>query len=130
MTGRDFIQFVKSVPYFFALVNEGDIVGFSYLTRVTATSAHIHVVYFTDYRGKHCVIHAREALREVFGFTGLSTLVGVTPASNKRAIRFATMTGFKIVGKIEDYLWNEHACQSEAGVITQLQRETPGEGLY
>ena len=48
MTGADFIQLVKSVPYFFALLDGQDIVGFAYLTNNKGTSAHIHVVYFND----------------------------------------------------------------------------------
>lgn len=107
-TAEDFVKYSRSpLNWVFQVEREGELIGFGMLDNFNAESAYFH----------HC--HFRAGWR----FTGdtaaaalawikrsipcISTLIGITPATNRLAVRYAQRNGFKILGEIPRSLRNK-----------------------
>lgn len=100
-TADEFLAYARDAgTWMFRIDRDGETVAFAMMDTFSAESAHFHHCHFRA-GWKHTLETAKAVLawlREAC--PSVSTLIGVTPADNRLAIRYAERCGFKILGVI------------------------------
>lgn len=104
----EFLRYVRSgFSWLFRVEREGEVVAFGMLDNFNAESAYFHHCHFRA-GWKFTSDTAKAALRWLHEvLPDLHTLIGITPATNTLAVRFAKRNGFRILGEIPRSLRNK-----------------------
>lgn len=101
VNAQEFLEYVRSDGvWMFDIRRDDEVVAFAMLDNFSGESAYFHHCHFrtawryTRETAQHTLYWLRENCRD------LSTLVGITPATNTLAVRYAERCGFKILGVI------------------------------
>jgi len=106
LTQYDFAQAISTGELFIAVMN-GTTVGYAWLNLFFGGSAGVNFCLFPPVWGKQSLIIGKDFIREVFamedavrGGPWRHSLFGLTPSTNKLALRFLRRVGFKDQGVI------------------------------
>ena len=134
-TREKFLSAMKHDSKLFVVFAEKLIPGILWLNRFEGRTARIHYCGFNvgGYRDK--IRFAKHAIKTILhikntdGTFAVDVLVGHTPASLKRAVRFIGAVGGIKVGKIPFLSWNGKTGKSEDGIISYFTRGEAYENL-
>lgn len=100
-SASDFLSYARDIgTWMFRIDRDGETIAFAAMDNFSAESAYLHHCHFragwryTLETAKHTLEWLRTACPSV------TTLIGVTPKSNRLAIQYAERGGFKILGVI------------------------------
>lgn len=128
-TAEQFLNIMKSGSVlFYALMSDGEIIGYTWLNRFENHTARMHFCVFQEYWGKTLdigkfVLDKIMHMKDLEGNYIWDLLTGFVPAWNKRAINFALKCGGQSHGKIPNAIWNQEKQQSEDAVFIYYTRE-------
>lgn len=77
----------------------GALLGAAWLLDLHAATGSVHFCFFKAGRGE-AVPLGRECLRRIFAACGLQSLYGISPKSNRAAVRYAEAVGGNILGEV------------------------------
>jgi hypothetical protein len=91
--------------------------------------AQVHFSIHPDYHGREAIRICKEGAEQHFGLVAnesgqrLTTLVGLTPANNRLAVKLIQKVGFKIVDVIENLFYNKVSNNYINGILSKLTAE-------
>jgi len=103
-----------------------------WLNRFEGRMARLHWCVFDGVSLKKIVLAGREAVRQLVNMKDsagnyvFDLLIGYTPASNDRAVKFVKFCGGIVAAIVPNLIWNGEKKESEPGVISYYIREQPG----
>lgn len=128
-TTIDFTQFIKNKEHeVFFVKYEGEDAGFFWLTEFKPKSAFIHYCFHKNMWGKKTLQISKACLEFILnkknshGEYAINTLLGLTPANNKLAIKFLMANGMTILGTIPGMLHDVKENQPMDGIFSYKQR--------
>lgn len=130
-THRDFVKFATAdFNHFYALAYEGTIEACAWLNSFEGRTARVHFSSLPGCPMGHTVKHGINFTRWVLhapdpacpDINWLNTLCGVTPASNKLALRFIKRLGFVRMGEIPEAYIPFGQVEPEGVIISKLNR--------
>jgi len=105
-TANDWLSYVRAPgTWMFRVLRNDELVAFAMLDNFSGRAAWFHHCHFragwrhTKNTAKACLLWLADALD---GY--VSTLVGITPASNKLAVKYAEKCGFEVMGTLPHLL--------------------------
>jgi ribosomal protein L20 len=135
---EDWLRAMKSPENFLYVVYDVDkeAVALFWLNRVEIKKARLHYSGFFKGWKKGSVKIGRQILEILMGKKNsdndgylFDMLTGLTPSSNKLAIKYMRLCGWKIIGELPFGTWNHKAQKSEPAVISYYTREAQDEGI-
>lgn len=106
-TADEFLRYARDIgTWLFRADRYGEPVAFAMLDSFSAESAYFHHCHFRA-GWKHTLetaLHTLDWLQA--SCPSIKTLIGITPAKNKLAVRYAGRCGFKILGEIPRSLYD------------------------
>lgn len=132
----DFTQFIRNKEHDVYFVQyAGEDAGFFWLTGFKPKTAFINYCFHKNMWGKK-TLHISKACLEFIlnkknahGDYTLNTLLGLTPANNKLAIKFLIENGMTILGTIPAFLHDVRENKQMDGIFSYKQRTGKGKGL-
>lgn len=126
---NDWLKAMKSPENFLYVVYvDKDVVALVWLNRVEIKKARLH--YSGFYKGwkKGSVQIGKEIMRilihkKVNDAYLFDMLTGLTPSSNKLAIKYMQLCGWKVIGELPYGTWNQSKQRNEPAVISYLTRK-------
>jgi len=118
----DFIRMVKSEgTTLYVIYHTTTLVLMVWLNRLEGAIARINWCSFDD-ASTRTKIKAGRFFNKVITDRVFDLLIGYTPLSNEKAIKFIKLCGGKIVGEVPNLIWNEDKGESEDGIISYYER--------
>lgn len=109
---------------------KGKIAAETMLNNFRGLAAQVHFSIHPIYHGPIAVQIAREGAEQHFNLkseqTGdcLTTLIGLTPADNRLAIKFIKRVGFKVLDKVDKMFYNAKSKKYVDGYLSKLTSES------
>ena len=127
---EDWLKAMKSPENFLYVVYIGkEMVALVWLNRVEIKKARFHYSGFFKGWKKGSVKIGRQILEILMGKKNSDSgylfdmLTGLTPSSNKPAIKYMQLCGWKVVGELPFGTWDEKAKKSEPALVSYYVRE-------
>lgn len=127
---EEWLRTAKQPENFLFIVYVGEeVVGVAWLNRVEAKKARFHYCMFYNGWKKGSVEIGRQVLEILTskktpkGEYLFDMLTGLTPSSNKRAIRYMKKCNWKVVGEMPFGTWNHSTQESEPAIVSYYVRE-------
>ncbi len=126
----DFIDFFHNQEneIFFGRAG-GQEAGFFWLNRFRHRSYFITYCFYREFWGRQALAISRATLDYLFSRTDvhgehrIETLLGLTPASNKLAVKFMLRNNMTIVGRVPGFLFDRHLGRRVDGILSYCQRQ-------
>lgn len=131
MTHADFVAFARSdFNHFYAMTFNGEIEACAWLNSFEGRTARVHFSSLHGCKPGHSVKHGINFTRWVLSapdpanpeINWLNTLCGLTPASNRLALRFIKRLGFKRLGEIPEAEVLPGQIEPENIIVSTLNR--------
>jgi hypothetical protein len=127
---RDFVDFVKSDKNKFFIVNyRGKEAGFFWLTEFVAKTAFINYCLFNEFWGKEGWKISNKCLDIILNQKDkhdehkIDVLLGLTPATNKLAMKFLVKNGMKVIGRVPKLVFDYNEGAKVDGVLAYKGRD-------
>lgn len=124
----DFIKFFKQKHIELTFVDYGkEEAGFFWLSPFVGRSSFITYCLYKNHLQESLLI-SRACITDIFsrkdsdGRYKIDTLVSLTPANNKLALRFLKKIGMEISGTIPDLVYDDKTHKNIDGILTHLSR--------
>lgn len=124
ITFSDFLNLVLSSDnHFFYIMESHNPVAFMWLNGWEGYAARCHYVFFKAYYGRSVEI-CRDIVARIFemkrldGTPLVKTMVGLTPITNRLAVRMIERVGFIKAAEIPDAVWLAAENRSVTGIIS------------
>jgi hypothetical protein len=133
---NDFISFFKQedIELFFVYY-KGEEAGFLWLSPFVQKSAFITYCLYKNFLRESLVI-SQACINGIFSRKNkddeaiFDTLLGLTPASNKLALKFLRKNGMEVVGKIPGLIFDNAKNKSIDGIISYLSRSQKKKNIF
>lgn len=130
---EDFISYFKdkNLDFYFVSYN-GQESGFFWLKKFFPRASFITYCLYKSFWGEHTLKISQTCIDVLFkrkdqrGNPEIDILMGLTPASNKLALKFLSKNGMKIVGNIPNLIWDDQKEKLVDGVLSYRHRENGG----
>ncbi len=117
---------------FFSVIdkNTNRMVAECALEHFVGLSAMIHYSIHPEYHGKQAITLAKESIQQLFSFRRqdnspwVSTLIGLTPESNRLAVRHIQKIGFKIQCTIPKAFYLAYLDKIDNGILSICEGES------
>ena len=130
---NDFIQFFRNSEHEIYFVEyKGKEVGFFWLNSFKHKSAFINYCFYKEFWGDKALKISRLTIEFIFQRKDqhdehlVDVLLGLTPASNKLAIKFLLKNGMTTIGKIPGLLYDASTGAIVDGILSYKQRQEKG----
>lgn len=128
LSGAELVRFVKTAGIFTFTVWAGgagaaEMVGFFWLDRFVQRACFLHHVIFRKFHGAEATAIGVFVLSEVLRLGMADTILGLTPANNPLAVRYARRIGMQPAGRLPNIFYDAYANQSVDGILTYTTRE-------
>lgn len=127
---KDFLSYFKAENLDFYLVSyNGQESGFFWLKKFLPRASFITYCFYRSFWGEHTLEISKACIDYIFGRKNehddpeIDILMGLTPASNKLALKFLAKNGMKIVGNIPNLIWDDQKGKLVDGVLSYRHRE-------
>lgn len=129
-TRKQFLSYMRQLGiYLYVCYIKGDVnpMGFVWLSDFGHKTAHGHFCIFREYWHDayhigHEILVTLITMKDREGNYVLDAIYGITPTSNKPAIRAITNAGMKIVGTLPYRAWNDSKGKSEDAILSYFTR--------
>lgn len=130
-THRDFVKFARAdFNHFYALAYAGAVEGCAWLNCWEGNTARVHFSSMATCKPGNTIKHGINFTRWVLNAPNpkdeethwIHTLCGVTPASNKLALRFIKHLGFVVIGEVPEAYTPFGQVEPEGVVLSRLNR--------
>lgn len=124
---KDFVKFVKNNEMYFVKLDRED-VGFFWLSKFSQKSSFVTYCLYKKFWGKKALTISKFCIdfilnrRDSRGEYLLDVVLGLTPTTNKLAIKLLMKIGMTVVGKIPGILYNAKEHMSVDGLFSYKQR--------
>lgn len=122
VSGDDLVTFFKTPGQFmFLILFNGVVVGLIWVNDIKHRAATVHFTCLHEVHTDILGIASRYGARKIMEGLGFDVFVGLTPATNKRQLRYMTeIIGCKIVGTIPMACYDSYKDKSIDGVVSYL----------
>ena len=134
-TADEFLRLMKfGTVRLYVVECAGEISGVVWLNNFQSRSAEFHFCFFSSLRGKEAVAAGKEIVKELLEQTNIDglpvfdILTGITPVTNKAAIRWGRRMGFETLGILPSAIFDAEQGESVPGQVFYVQRGTYGKG--
>jgi len=104
-------------------ITTGEVAGHCYLTEQRGLACQVHFAVLKGFHGPIAITMAKDIARQVFKHSSLKTLVGLTPVTNRLALRFIDRVGYKVIGIIPYTYYIAKIDEYVDGVLSTLTPE-------
>ena len=125
----DFIRFVRNRENeLFFVSHDNREAGFFWLNRFRGKATFITYCLYKDFWGDEALLISRKCIEFLFarkdshGEHLIDVLLGLTPATNKLAVKFLLKNGMTVLGKVPGLLYDASAEATVEGIFSYIQR--------
>lgn len=131
-------DFLKTMKFgknsLFVVEFQGKLAGCVWLNNFEVRRADFHFCFFSPLQGRDAIEAGREIVSELLTMTKdngeyiFDLFVGLTPTTNRAAIRWCRRMGFSTLGVLPAGAWDAASGKSVPGLVSYVERGNYGQG--